>query len=384
MGFESPLLDSLEIALPPREVTVTPGLAATIELALPPAATLRAAVCSKATLPRGTGAVYGYVVSAETENPLPGAVIALAWWEMEVDRNTLRPTSHQRTASVSTDDGGWYRLCGVPTGTWLSMQLQHDGRTGPVLRAIVDDTLGIAIRHLSFSASGSRTDADSGTAGAPDDDAPLSGTAMLGGVVRGTGDTPLASAEVRVRGTSAVGHTDASGRYALGQLPAGTQVLDVRRIGYGATEASVELRSGITVTRDVRLQRIVNLDSIRVVAKRSRYVEFERAREKSLGGIFLGPEEMEQQHLALMSDILWQIPGFRVLGNGYDAVVISARSGSLNPCRTNVVINHAEDQPINDVNPRNVGAIAAYPEGHMPPPEYNFRGCGVIVIWTKR
>jgi Carboxypeptidase regulatory-like domain len=390
VGFESPLLDSLEIALPGRAAEVAPGGSAAVNLAVPPAAKLRAAVCSGAALPSGTGAVYGHVVSAESESPLSDAVIALAWWERTVDRTTLRSDSHLRTASVSTDDGGWYRVCGVPTDTWLSVQLQHEGRTAPVIRTIVDDTLGIAIRHLSFSPSGSHADADSGAVDASGGDALLSGTAVLGGVIRGTGDAPLASAEVRVRGTGAVGHTDASGRYSLGGLPAGTQVLDVRRIGYGAAETSVELRSGIVVTRDLRLQRIVNLDSIRVVARRSRYVEFDRAlNRKSLGAYFLGPEELEQMRFAMTSDIIWRIPGFRVVGNGADAIVVSALSGSLRQCSANIVVNGAPNQPINDVNPLNVGAIAAYPHGggFSQISEYDTRSgghCGLILIWTKR
>ena len=392
VGFESPLLDSLEIALPGRAGEVTPGGTATVNLAVPSAAKLRSAVCSGAALPKETGAVYGRVVSAETENPLPGTVVALAWWELTVDRTTLRSDSRLRTASDSTDAGGWYRVCGVPTGTWLSLQLQHDGRAGSVIRTIIGDTLGIAIRHLSFSTSGSRADADSGSESPRGGDTPLSGTAKLGGVIRGIGDTPLASAEVRVRGTEAVGYTDASGRYSLGGLPAGTQVMDVRHIGYVAAETSVELRSGAVVTSDVRLQRIVNLDSIRVVARRSRYVEFDKAyNKKSLGGYFLGPEDLEQMRVAMTSDIVWRIPGFRVVGNGPDAIVVGRNGGSLNQCRANVVVNGAPNQPINDVNPFNVGAIAAYSGGGSfgDVSEYDTgspRGgyCGLILIWTKR
>ena len=106
-----------------------------------------------------------------------------------------------------------------------------------------------------------------------------------------------------------------------------------------------------------------------------------------MGGYFIGPEELELQHVAMTSDLLWQIPGFRVLGNGYEAVVVSSRTGSLRPCRADVVINGAHNQPINDVNPAEVGAIAAYSEGHMvgaPPEFYGSSGCGLIIIWTKR
>src|SRR6202035_6043797 len=98
---------------------------------------------------------------------------------------------------------------------------------------------GIAVRHLSFTASAARPASDSAasaSASVTDSAAalPLSGTAMLTGIVRGTGDAPLTSAEVRVRGASARGTTDALGRYSLSGLPAGTQVLDVRHLGYGA------------------------------------------------------------------------------------------------------------------------------------------------------
>src|SRR5687767_14606272 len=82
VGFESPLVDSLEIALPPRVVTVEAGRTATVDLAMPPAVKLRAAVCPRVALPEGSGVVYGHVVSAETESPLAGAAIALQWREL--------------------------------------------------------------------------------------------------------------------------------------------------------------------------------------------------------------------------------------------------------------------------------------------------------------
>ena len=51
VGFESPLLDSLEVAQSPREAVVPPGSTATVDLALPSAAKLRSAVCLGAALP---------------------------------------------------------------------------------------------------------------------------------------------------------------------------------------------------------------------------------------------------------------------------------------------------------------------------------------------
>ena len=71
--------------------------------------------------------------------------------------------TRERTASATTDTKGRYGLCGVPTDTWLSLRLQPAGRAGPVIRALIDDTLGIAVRYLSFDMSTARPAASSAT-----------------------------------------------------------------------------------------------------------------------------------------------------------------------------------------------------------------------------
>ena len=391
VGFESPLLDSLEMAVPPRAVTIAAGGTATVDLAIPPAAKLRAALCPGVTLGEGTGVVYGHVVSAETEGPLADVAIALQWRELAVwdsgGSTTLRTVSSQRAASVTTDGGGWYRACGVPTGAWVSMQLQHEGRVGPVLRTLVDDTLGIAIRHVSFSPSAARDTAEVADGVAM---APLTGTATLTGVVRGTAGVPVSQAQVRVRGAPNVGETDAQGSYTLSGLPAGTHELEVRRIGYGAAVEWVELRSGATITRDVRMERVVNLDSVRVVATRTRYREFSEHQKFAVNGRFLGPEQIQRWRAWRTSDIIRSLGGFVVENRGDRTWVLSARGASARPCVVNVVIDGASvwgDDPdavsVDDVRPTDIGAMELYSQGGMAPPEYD-HGCGAIAIWTKR
>ena len=388
VGFESPLLDSLEINVSSREVVVTRARTATLDLALPPAAKLRAAVCPGVALPPETGAIVGYVTSAETESPLPGATIAMAWKELGFDRAKLRPINQARTASVVTDSSGWYRLCGVPTGTWLSMQIQNGGRTGPVLRTRVGDTLGLTVRHLSFSATDGRATADTTAAGADRaSDAPRSGTAKLSGVVSGPDGVPLAQADVRVQGTNASTRTDAQGTYSLAALPAGTQMLLVRRVGYAIAETSVELRAGVATTSNVRLQRvIVNLDSVRIVATRVHYPEFALHQKFNIIGRLLGPEQLNLQHVNYPSDIIAKISGFRIVGEGPQAKVLDARGqATMKQCAANVVVDGAEGFEINDVTAGEIGAIEAYPAGlPLYPLEYR-GGCGgLIIIWTKR
>ena len=384
VGVESPLLDSLEIAAPAREAVVTDGGTTSVELATPSGAKLRAAVCPGVTLPPATGAIYGRVVSAESESPLAGVSVTLQWRELGLDKKTLRLTNGTTGASVTTDAGGWYLVCGVPTGTWIEMELLHEGRTSPVVRAIVNDTVGVAIRHLSFAAGSALPIVVAGTPNVRlPTPAPLSGRARLTGVVLGTADMPVASAEVSVRGTAGRTRTDSLGRFALAALPAGTHMLEVRRVGYGIAERPVELRADTAMTVNVRMQRVVNLDSMRVVAIESRYTEFEQHRRTNLFGRFLGEKEMEwQRRMPYTSDIIEKFPMFRVVGDGPKATVISNAYGL--PCKVNVVVDGMEHMEINDTPAFIIGTMELYPYGGMMPPEIMDNWCGAIVIWTKR
>lgn len=162
-------------------------------------------------------------------------------------------------------------------------------------------------------------------------------------------------------------------------------MLDVRHVGYSAAETPVELRSGSIVTRDVRLPRIANLDSIRVVATRQRYTEFSDAQKHSLGAIFLGPEEMEQRQrvAAYTSDVLRRLSGFAVVGVGSNAKLVSNR-GPYSGCRVPIVIDgNVSSFSINDIAAAHIGAMAVYRAGDMGPSQF-IGTCGAILIWTKR
>jgi hypothetical protein len=384
VGFESALLDSLEVALTPREANLAAGQVATLDLALPSAAKLRSAVCLGATLPPETGVIIGHVVNAETESPLSGVAIAMQWRELSVDRKTLRPINRQRSDSVVTDRDGWYRMCGVPTGAWVSMQVHQGGHAGAVLRTRADDTLGIAVVHLALSTWGEGI-ADSR------EGAVRASTATLTGYVRSSVGTPVASAEVRALDLGAETRTDSLGRFTLRGLPAGTQQIEIRHIGYSAVELPVALRSGGT-THDFVLRRVVSLDSMVIVATRPKYPDF-YAHRSSGWGRFLGPEMIAKEHVTRTSDYIEKIPGFTVRENGSRTLVVSSQGlASLRgECVATVVIDGMrvlEYPPtVNDIHWSDVAAIEAYPASMAAnaPPEYHINtNCGGVVIWTKR
>jgi len=393
VGFESPLLDSLEVTVSPREALVAPGNVATVNLAMPSAAKLRSAVCPGVSLSKELGVVYGHVVNAETEGPLAGAAVALQWRELAVWDSSggkgMHTVSNAKMTSVTTDEGGWYRACGVPSGTWVSVQLQHEGRVGPVLRTLVDDTLGIAIRYLSYARSAARDTAEVVDSTSI---ANMTGTATLTGVVRGPANAPIPLAQVHVLGARITALTDETGRFTLSGLPGGTHELEVRRLGYEIAHAWIELRDGAAVRNDVRMQRVVTLDSIKVVAVASRYKEFAAHQKLAIGGRFLGPDEIRRKHFNRTSDLIRSMTGL-VVENSRAGRTRVYLAGGGNRCVVNVAIDGFggwSDDPdsfsVDDVNPRDVGAIEIYGGGGYVgggPPDLD-HGCGAIVIWTKR
>jgi hypothetical protein len=381
--FASPFLDSLEVTLPPREVTVEAGRATRADFAIPSGRTLRAGACPGLALPAGTGAVVGRVLDADTESPIADARVAVVWRETALDRTTLRTQTSERSGAVTTDSLGRYRLCGVPTDDWVVLQVQRGGRAGTDVRVLVPDSAGVAVRHLSISTTASRA-----IAAAPDTapPPPLTGTASVTGVVRGVGGLPVGEAQVRVLGARGSVVSDARGRFSLGDLPSGTQVLEVWRIGYLLAQQPVELRGGRGVVQDVQLRRIVTLDSVRVLAQRSRYREFEFNRKANRFGKFFTTDSIEQRHPLYTSDLFRMIPGFRVSGFGLDAAVGSSRgvTSLTGDCRLNVVIDGIPNQEINLINPVDIGAMEIYRAGEPAPLQYSQGNCGVIVIWSRR
>ena len=85
--------------------------------------------------------------------------------------------------------------------------------------------------------------------------APLSaqGTGTIQGRIASTNDRPLDVVTVRISGTRIATRTREDGLYVLSNVPAGTQVLRVVRIGYAPVSRSVTVAAGDTTTLDLQL-----------------------------------------------------------------------------------------------------------------------------------
>ena len=391
-------LDSLELSLPASEVFIAAGRTSEVPFSLPTSLALRDAVCRGLTLRKETGAIFGHVVDADTERPLANADVAISWKEISVDRKTLRSTAEQHDNWVRTGPRGEYRICNVPVGSWLLIQLQYAGRAGNAVRVTVSGEEAVVVRDLSLSVADAPTLAALDSVGAtvrgldsepaPDDSISglfLTGTASVSGVVRGEGGRPLDDVEIRVVNAQPVARTARDGRFTLNNLPSGTQLLAVRRIGYLIGDVAVELRPERTVRHDVQLRRVVSLDSIRIVARRSRFADFEWRRKNNPSGRFLTANELARRRATELAPIIQQVGGFTVVGFGPNAQAFStaARMSRPNCTEANVVIDNIDRAAINMVPPHDIAAVEIYAEAAGAPGQYRSE-CGLILIWTKR
>ena len=386
-----PTLDSLELALPPSEVRIAGGETARADFALPFGARLRDVVCTGVKLPQGKGVIAGRVVDADTDTPLAGADVVASWPELSVDSATLKATTQRQIAVVRSGAHGEYRMCGIPTSRLLSVQLQHAGRAGAVLRVTVTDDEGVAVRDLSLSTTSAPTitalDSAAGLATTKRDttlaDLQLTGTARLTGTVRGAGGQPLANAEVRVRDAREGAVTDSAGRFTIDRLPAGTQIMVVRELGYALAELPVELRPAKTLVRDVQLTRVVRLDSVKVLAAKPRYAEFERNMRTNPMGKFMTMSEVQRRNAATTGELL-RVFGWTVARKGMRTNVRPKSTVSRQCMNANVVIDGMDGLSVDDVQPKAIAGIEVYADASVAPARYSGNAeCGVVVIWLR-
>jgi TonB-dependent starch-binding outer membrane protein SusC len=259
------------------------------------------------------------------------------------------------------------------------------------------------VRNLSLSAASAPTIAaldslDRRAAAQPSDasggsdstrhELSLHGTSTLAGIVRTTSGQPLPGAEVRVRHAAASTLTDGAGRFVLADLPSGTQLLLVRRLGYALAEVPVDLRPQQRLEMNVRMTRAVELDSMRVIASRSKLAEFEHNRKTNLQGHFLTLSDIQRTNARKTSELIPLLGGYVMMGRDRRPQMRESPGfgppGSRSCQAANVVIDGVDGQGVDDVLPVQIAGIELYKNAAAAPVEYAGRAdCGLIVIWLR-
>jgi hypothetical protein len=254
-----PMLDTIGITVVTRVLSFVAGQMTTIDLAIPSSGQIVSLLCPAAMLrTRGPGAFVGFVRDPDTGRPATGSKVQFVY--EVINTLSLKKTPVVREATV--DSTGAYRICGLPTPITGKVQVFRNGiSSGEVATEIEQGSLGL--RSFSIAADHVVTTvSDSGAATRV-----YRGTARVVGVVVDKQGQPLSGARVTVQGSGVIAVSRATGDFVLDSLPAGTQSLEVRKLGYDATVRAVELRNGEPAAVRVTMSdHVPTLPAVRVEA----------------------------------------------------------------------------------------------------------------------
>jgi len=200
---------------------------------------------------------------------------------------------------------------------------------------------------------------------------------------------PLPGAVVSIRGVSSTLVADTLGRFEAVGLPPGEAAVNIELIGYTPGLFRIRLAASDKVDQDFPLDFSGHrLASVVVQARAerlmSRYVDFERRRQRRLGAYFRW-DELKQGSYTSVGDALRTVRGVRIRCNQqtYECFAAMVRSPQ---CLPTWWIDGIEVSSFHENTPiRDVYGIEIYRGTGEVPGEFSGSNaaCGVIVMWTK-
>ena len=222
----------------------------------------------------------------------------------------------------------------------------------------------------------------------------------MSGIVRDSTGQPLANVRVAVRGGGIAATSDPQGRFELDSVPAGSQLLEWKAIGFTPARRVVVVRPRETNAIELRLdERIVALDPVHV-RESAMKSGFAARRERGMGW-FLTGEQVAKIRPFRFADVARQIPGLRVLLAPVGAVLrwrngcaptvylnglrvaigAEATTGAVQPGKSTVPHAGLEDDIDFLVDPSTVTGVEVYPP-HAAPLQYPGGSCATVLIWA--
>jgi hypothetical protein len=391
--FSHARLDSLGVDPGWREAEVRAGEVTWVELAVPSRASIVAATCAD---DRGA-VIVGRVLDRDSGDAVPGAQV-VAVGATAPDGQPLR---------AGTDIDGWYRLCGVPADTPLTLA----ARVGALASAMTDVTPEGEGRvradlHMDLSRRPVET-----TAREP-------GQTQLAGTVMDV-QTSRALPDVVVQLVEAGGAvvrqalSDAQGRFVLRPLTEGTYAVATRALGYAPiVGGALEVRPGRNQIEVQLSPEAIAVEGVVVsVEARAPQLELNGFYDRRFlsGGQFIEQPEIEAMAPSRATDVLLRVPGVQLVTfTGEDT------NTTLRRIRLRGAVSFAKEQsclpgvyidgvlaaspviprrggldaspPIDDlVAWQDIEAIEVYDTPAVTPARFQAPGppCGMLVIWTR-
>ena len=396
--FSHPALDSAGLA----DVAVPLDLSkardtASVALATPSRATMWARVCGGPVGRGPAGVLTGVVRDAASGAPIAGAGATVAWTEVDTARNRL--AARPRRRDMRADSAGTFRLCGLPVGVDLEVRAEGE-RTASGWAVTEVGRRGVTTVDLLVPppVDGAAGGAAGGAAAAAAAPAPVA-TTVATGVVRDSLGRPSAGARVTIDGAPGVAAvTGADGAFRLAGVPAGTQTLVVRAVGYAPQAVTVGLRTRESEPVEVTLRRVVRLAGVSVRGRATGTAQMlagVAARRRLTTNVVFDSTFIRQS--LRMDGVLRRVPNasLKLAGDGVLGLA------TANGCPIAVAVDNriTEWDEVTELPPGYVLAIEVYRRAAQVPGRFqgllvqasikhrsssgDVEPCGLALVWTR-
>jgi hypothetical protein len=365
-------LDSMGLPGISVRARVTDGSEA-ITVAIPSFATLWRAACGDRPAPPDSGFVYGTVRDARSGARVADAAIQLAWVDLAVNKDPAALSMQQRLVRSETnaDANGEFSVCGVPLDAGLRLVAAGDSTVSGIID-LPATTLPIQ-RFDLIVGTADRTDSTS--------------LGDLSAEVLGTDGKPIEGARVIVddvpRGT-----TSADGRlFVRGVLP-GTRQVEVLMLGRRPSVLAVVVASQRTTTLHLELERLTQLDVVRVIGSpfQQRLLQ-ELADHKKMGfGAFLDSTMVGRR--GTIESVFGALAGVELTRQRYGGFQIALPYRKGGKCAAVVWIDgiRSDTDFLKSIRPSDIAVVEIFKREYNVPDRYwtPRSDCGAVAVWTKR
>lgn len=370
LAVHTPGLDSLGTASE-KMISITDAKES-VRIRVPTSAMIVRTMCGTRERAAIPGIIMGSVTKPNDERIPANTKVSLDW--------TDRASGAPRSVPVPMGPDGSFRLCGVPTGTSITLRAAADSVRATPVSFVLAAEKPIETFALTL-------------------DRAATATASMSGTVVDSSGAPIEGVEVVVPSLQVSTRTDVGGAFRLADLTVGSHAVVARKFGYGPLDATLTFAANETLNRLMVLSRVTIINEVKVTAADRGIRGF--AEHKALGiGTFRTREDLEPLEGSTLAGVIAQFPAVRVLsGIGRHAVPIRQRgcipdfaSQKCKICPTKVIIDGMVANPggemfdLGFLAVTEIEAIEHYPEANEVPTRYfaNDTRCGVLVIHMRR
>lgn len=384
LAFSSVALDSLGLEPLGTQVEIDDRGKA-VRLATPSFATIWKSLCANVTVASAadSGIVWGTIRDAASDSRLHGAAAHFTWYDAHATQDNKGLSFNELNHRVTTDSTGNYYACGLPSDIKISSQATGTRSASGDVEFLIGERRVSRIDLLVSSdmvlqaTAGQILAADSTIAMTP------KGTAILKGRVIDAKGKPANNATITAANADSVVRTNADGEFVFLNLPAGSQSVQARMIGYSATAALVELRPAQTTSVELRLPDAQTLATVNVRSERTLGTDQVRFNERKR--LEFGMTRTAKDFVGRF-DVISMVRDFpRVVTSPLRGGIIQLDHPMHGRCTPATYLDgiKVDQEEITMRRPSHFAAVEVYNSPLKIPLGFDGNGCGTLLFWTK-